>query len=511
MKLNLALWLVCASLVSTTVTRAAIIVDGTRNAGSETEYSLLAVQAQTSNWGTNNALANIYSAQTGKLLNLFVAGRADGNAIMIFIDSKPGVGVSSITNDLIRSGGFETDLNHLALDGVSGMTFETGFQPDYAIRIYGSGSAAYASLFDLNRRIRVDLGQVDNATASHGAVSQLRVNWANVGADSSTYGAAVNGVEMALNMALLGVPEGAQNVKIRALLVNSDSTYGSNQTLGSLSSSADMAAGVRTINFQSQSGTQTLTIPVNRPTLVAGDDEDGDGIINSLDPFPLDPTRSITFSVNMQVQAAKGQFAPPSAVTVQFFTGSQPELSTLTLTDPTSELIYTGTLTNVKGLAGDSFGTYKFTSSDPHMPNSGYEYGYDRTFNLGAAGTTQTLTTVYFGDESTLSYADWSTVNGGGLSADKYANGNGVPNGVAYFMGQIGSSFTANPPLNDGVVTWPRSPWTTGVSFKVLSSVNLTTWDDVTLSADTSDPAFVKYTLPSGVPQRFVRLAVTVP
>jgi len=511
MKLDIALWLVCASLASTSVTRATITVDGTRNAGSETEYSLLAVQAQTSNWGTNNALANIYAAQTGKLLNLFIAGRADGNSIILFIDSKPGVGVSGITNDLIRSGGFETDLNHLALDGVNGMTFETGFQPDYAIRVYGSGTAAYASLFDLNRRIRVDLGEVDNATASHGAVSQLRVNWANVGADSSTYGAAVNGIEMSLNMALLGVPEGAQNVKIMALLVNSDSTYGSNQTLGSLTTSADMASGVQTINFQSQPGTQTLTIPVNRPALVPGDDEDGDGLLNSVDPFPLDPTRNITFSVNMNVQAAKAQFVPPSAVTVQFFTGSQPALSTLTLTDTASNLIYTGTLTNVKGFTGDSFGTYKFTSSDPHMPNSGYEYGYDRTFNLGPSGTTQTLSTVYFGDQSTLSYADWSASNGGGLSADKDTNGDGVPNGVAYFMGKIGSSFTANPPIIGGVVAWPRSPWATGVSFQVLTSVNLTSWDDVTLSADTSDPAFVKYTLPPGVPKRFVRLAVTVP
>jgi len=511
MKHDFALWLVCASLASTTVTRAAITVDGTRNVGSETEYSLLAVQAQTSNWGISNALANIYAGQTGKLLNLFVAGRVDGNAIMIFIDSKPGVGVSSITNDLIRSGGFETDLNHLALDGVTGMTFETGFQPDYAIRIYGAGTEAYASLFDLNRRIRVDLGRVDNATATHGAVAQLRVNWADVGADSSTYGSAVNGIEMALNMALLGVPEGVQNVKVMALLVNSDSTYGSNQTLGSLTTSADMAGGVQTINFQSQPGIQTLTIPVNRPALVPGDDEDGDGLINSVDPFPLDPTRNITFSVNMNVQAAKGQFVPPSSVTVQFFTGSQTGLSTLTLTDPDSSLIYTGTLTNVKGFAGDSFGTYKFTSSDSHMPNSGYEYGFDRTFNLGASGTTQTLATVYFGDQSTLSYADWSTINGGGLSADKYANGNGVPNGVAYFMGQIGSAFAANPPLIGGVVAWPRSPWATGVSFQVLTSVNLTSWDDVTVNADTSDPAFVKYTPPPGAPKRFVRLAVTVP
>jgi len=511
MKPDLALWLVCASLASTTTPRAAIIVDGTRNPGSETEYTQLVVQAQTSHWGANNVLANIYAAQTGKLLNLFVAGRADGNAIMVFIDSKPGAGVASITNDLIRTGGFESDLNHLAPDVGTGMTFEDGFQPDCAIRIYGSGSEAYASLYDLNRRIHVDLGRVDNATASHGAVAQLRATWTSVGSDSSTYAAAVDGVEMALNMALLGVPEGAQDVKILALLVNGDSTYGSNQALASLATSGDMAGGVRSFNFQSEAGTQTLTIPVNRPALVAGEDEDGDGLTNSEDPFPLDPTRDITFSVNMKVQAGKGQFVPPSTVTVQFFTGSQPGLSTLTLTDPASNLIYTGTLSNVKGFAGDSFGTYKFTSSDSHMPNSGYEYGYDRTFSLGASGSTQTLPTVFFSDEATLTYAAWSAAHGGGLAADQDANGDGVPNGVEYFMGHIGSSFTANPSLVAGVVAWPRSSLATGVSFQVLTSLNLTTWDDDTLSADTSDPAFVKYAVPPGAPKRFVRLAVSVP
>ena len=511
MKSDLALWIACAALASPMTTRAAITVDGTRNPVSETEYTQLAVQAQTSNWGTNNALANIYTAQTGKLLNLFVAGRADGNAIIIFIDSSPGAGVSSITNDLIRSGGSESDLNHLAPDAGTGMTFEDGFQPDYAIRIYGGGAEAYACVYDLNRRIHVDLGRVDNATASHGAVVQLRATWTNVGADSSSYAAAVDWVEMALNMALLGVPEGSQNVKIMPLLVNADSTYGSNQTLASLPTNSDMGGGVRTVNFQGESGTQTLTIPVNRPALVDGEDEDGDGILNNVDPFPLDPTRDITFSVNMKVQAAKGQFVPPSSVRVQFFTGSQPELSTLTLTDAASDLIYTGTLSNVKGIAGDSFGTYKFTSSDLHIPNGGFEYGYDRTFNLGAAGTPQTIPTVFFSNEATLSYAAWSTANGGGLAADMDANGNGVPNGVEYFMGQTGSSFTANPPLVSGVVAWPRSPLATGVSFQVLTSVNLTTWDDVTTSADTSDPAFVKYKLPLGTPKHFVRLAVSVP
>ena len=78
-------------------------------------------------------------------------------------------------------------------------------------------------------------------------------------------------------------------------------------------------------------------------------------------------------------------------------------------------------------------------------------------------------------------------------------------------MGQTGSSFTANPQPVAGVVSWPRDPSATGATFKVWSSPNLSTWTDVTASADTSDPNFVKYTLPTGETKTFVRLEVAVP
>ncbi len=505
-----------AALIACTcpmMSRATVTVDGIRNTGSETEYVQLAVQSYTAAWGANNALANLHNAQSGKLLNLFIAGRADGNAIILFIDSKSG-GVSTLTRDLIRSGGEEDNLNHLAPDSGTGMTFESGFQPDYAIRIYGSGTEAYASAFDLQKRIRIDLGRVDNTTASHGPVTALRTSWADVGADSSTYSSAVNGVEMALNMALLGVPEGSQNVKVMAILVNGDSTYGSNQTLASLGADAVMAGGVRGFNFETETGTQTLMIAVNRPALVAGDDEDGDGISNSTDPLPLDPTRNITFSVNMNVEHAKGYFAPPSAVHVKFFTGSQTPNSTLELTDPDGDLVYTGVLTNVTGFAGDSFGTYKFTTDDLNNTNGGYEFGYDRgdTY-LGAANSSQILPSVFFSNDATLSFSTWAAANAGNQAADLDYDGDGVPNGVEYFMGATGSSFTTNPPLVNHSVSWPHSPYATGVTYRLRTSDDLVNWPtDVTADADIiSDPAFVKYTFPMTAPKKFVRLEVTVP
>lgn len=501
--------LVIATTMSTA--NAAITVDGSRDGGMEAEYSQIALQTHTTNWGAGNALANMYAADTGKLLNLFIAGRANdvtGNAVILFIDSKAG-GVSNITNNLIKSGGFESDLNNLGVDGVSGLTFESGFVPDMAIRIFGTGAEAYASYFDLQKQIRVDLGRVDNATASHGAVTELRTTWTDVGVDSSFYGASIDGVEMSLNMALLGVPEGTQDVKLMAILVNGDSTYGSNQALGSLDTSADMAGGVNTFNFETEPGTQTLTFSVDRPALLPGDDEDGDGINNDVDPFPLAQTRDITFSVDMNVEAAKGDFTPPSSVEVQFFSGSQLALSTLTLTDPDLDLIYTGTQADVEGFDGDSFGTYKFTTDDVENTNSGYEFGFDRTFNLGVAETTQVLNTVFFSDDAIFDFGEWAAVNAGGQTAEEDFDKDGMPNGIEHFMGETGSSFTPNPQAIAGVVTWPRGPYVDPNGFSVWTTDDLTDdWDEVTESADVSDPASVKFTLPTGTPTLFVRLQV---
>ena len=487
---------------------AAITIDGVRTPATESEYSFHQNQRFISAFGSDNALANIHAGQTEKLLNLFIGGRANGNAMIVFIDSHAG-GISSISKDLIRSGGFESDINHLAPSSGTGMTFENNFLPDYAIRIYGSGEEAYASYYDFTKRIRVDLGRIDNATASHGPVTGVRALWTNVGATAASYADAVNGVEIALNMALLGVPEGNQNIKVMALLVNSGSTYGSNQTLGALGTDAVMAGNVNTFNFESESDIQTLTIPVNRPALVPADDEDSDGIPNSSDPFPLDQTRDVTFSVNMKVEAAKGFFDPPSAVKVQFFSGSQPELSELTLTDPDGDFIYTGTLTGVKGFSGDSFGTYKFTTNDPQNTNSGYEYGFDRTFNLGPAAVTQNNTVLYFSNQSTLTFAEWTTANADGQNVGQDFDGDGVNNGVEYFMGQTGSTFTANPSLVAGTITWPKDPAFSG-TYEVQTSPDLVMWTNVEPRPTPTPQNTIVYT-PTGTGKVFTRLQVVTP
>ncbi len=105
-------------------------------------------------------------------------------------------------------------------------------------------------------------------------------------------------------------------------------------------------------------------------------------------------------------------------------------------------------------------------------------------------------------------YSAWAAVNAGGGGFDEDFDNDGVKNGIEYFMGETGSSFTSNPQPVNGVISYPRDAIATGVSFKVWLSLDLSDWEDVTDDADSSDPAFVKYTLPAGEDKIFVRLEV---
>ena len=139
------------------------------------------------------------------------------------------------------------------------------------------------------------------------------------------------------------------------------------------------------------------------------------------------------------------------------------------------------------------------------------------TGTLGGSFTCSTVPAGYALDYTTAGqvklvvagYAAWATANAGGAAFNADSDSDGMSNGLEYFMGATGSSFTPNPQPVDRVITWPHDITATGVSFKVLRSPDLVTWTDDTAAADITDPAAVKYTLPTGQGVIFVRLEVT--
>ena len=114
-------------------------------------------------------------------------------------------------------------------------------------------------------------------------------------------------------------------------------------------------------------------------------------------------------------------------------------------------------------------------------------------------------------------FSTWASANAGSQAADLDFDKDGIPNGVEYFMGETGSTFTANPPVVTvgavRTVTWSRDPAAVA-TFKVQISDILAAggWTDVVppnASIDQSNPNQVTYILPSGAPTKFCRLSVT--
>jgi autotransporter-associated beta strand protein len=113
-------------------------------------------------------------------------------------------------------------------------------------------------------------------------------------------------------------------------------------------------------------------------------------------------------------------------------------------------------------------------------------------------------------------YTSWADANGAtGQTKDLDHDGDGVKNGIEYFMGATGSTFTSNPAPVSGTVTWPMSATYTGTygtDYEVQTSTDLVNWtqvpigtgdNTVTVTAGTS----VVYDLPTGG-KNFVRLVV---
>ena len=258
--------------------QAQITVDGTRDAGYDARAS---VQTTPSSWGGNNTLASLSFKQVGATLNVFLAGRANGNQVYLFIDSKTG-GANKLVNNLISSAnGDEWRLNNFGTSATQGLTFESAFTADYAVAIESGGWTHFFPIDTANPQPRSYIGNsFGTNSASGGSVTLLKADPSNNVANASTHD---KGFEFALNLNSLGVPSGATNYPIRfmALIINDGVNYMGNQTLGSLPGSQTGDVGgwgnFQALNFETLGGTQTVTVNVDNA------DFDGDGQLDGLD------------------------------------------------------------------------------------------------------------------------------------------------------------------------------------------------------------------------------------
>ena len=109
---------------------------------------------------------------------------------------------------------------------------------------------------------------------------------------------------------------------------------------------------------------------------------------------------------------------------------------------------------------------------------------------------------------ATTGFTAWADANAPGQTADQDHDNDGVKNGIEYFMGQSGSSFTAMPGLDGtNTVTWAMDPAYVG-TYEVQTSSNLGTWSNVTPRPVPAGGS-LSYLLPPGLGIQFVRLLVT--
>jgi len=142
------------------------------------------------------------------------------------------------------------------------------------------------------------------------------------------------------------------------------------------------------------------------------------------------------------------------------------------------------------------------------------------TWGATGSGATHIDDTRFTGTAGVVSVANgpaggydaWAAINAGAQAANLDYDHDGVPNGVEYFMGMGPSdpAFTPMPTVVNGKITWPHSAAAIGITYRVLTSENLTLWSDVT--AQTTDAGgFLEYILPKSTPKLFVRLEVVAP
>lgn len=174
--------------------------------------------------------------------------------------------------------------------------------------------------------------------------------------------------------------------------------------------------------------------------------------------------------------------------------------ATLSVTDLGSATLTAGTkLTLIDYTGGSLTGTFNGLAQGASFTVGG------NSFTISYTDSSKVTLTV----ASAAGYSTWASLNANNDPANVDTDGDGVLNGVEYFMGQTGATFTPTPALIDGKVTWPKDPAAVA-TYVIQTSVDLTTWTTAT-SGVVDNGTSVEYTVPTGDPARFARIKVTTP
>ncbi|MDC1404142.1 sulfatase-like hydrolase/transferase [Akkermansiaceae bacterium] len=112
-----------------------------------------------------------------------------------------------------------------------------------------------------------------------------------------------------------------------------------------------------------------------------------------------------------------------------------------------------------------------------------------------------------------VGYTTWADQNAPGAPFTGDHDSDLVPNGIEYFMGETGSTFTMLPSIDSsGNITWPMSSTYSGIygtDFYLETSPDLSIWDPVLIADVTITPgASLSHILPLTDPACFIRLAL---
>ena len=264
------------------------VVDGTRDA----EYgSALAVQTVNTGFGDNlSEMDAAYATVRGDRLYLMLTGNieANFNKLEIFIDSAPG-GENALTAGGIPDSGVEASANNAA-----GLTFDTGFAPDYwlfarrgsfggdkfdlaYVRLGAAGAGSdHLDVFGGAHTGSGNTGTGQNTQpigVAYDNSNTAGVNGATgTAADQAAAEAVTTGLELSIALADLGNPAG--ELRVAVLQNNSEHNYLSNQSLAGLpvgtgNLGSDGAGGstgtLAGINLNNFAGDQFFTVVVPEP------------------------------------------------------------------------------------------------------------------------------------------------------------------------------------------------------------------------------------------------------